>query len=508
MGESKARILVVEDDASMQDFLMTFLEQEGYEVRWAGDGRAAQVMLEAEPFDVVITDIVMPEVDGVAVLDYVRARHPEASVIVMTGYSSVRQAVDLIRRGADDYFKKPFDLYEMLHVIQRSLAHRAAQRAVRAAEESSEEAAAGLEAGPRSGEWATARAGARAEGRLRAGVRGTFPTIVGDSPAMRPVFELIRKVADTSSTVLIQGASGTGKELVALAIHQTSSRRDGPFIPVHCGAIPETLLESELFGHERGSFTGAIARKEGVFKLADGGTLFLDEVSEMSVHLQVKLLRVLETGTFRRVGGTEVVHADVRVVAATNRELKELLDKNLFRQDLFYRLNVFPIVLPPLCEREGDISLLVSHFLAKLARTGRPQATVSEDAMALLEAYHWPGNVRELENVIERAVILSGGGEVRPEHLPVELRPVREPARAGEDVTGLNFRQAKAVFEKRYVEGLLARHDGNVAGAAQAAEVSRAHFYELIKKHHVDLSRYGGRSSPASESDEGRGGQG
>ncbi|NQT87817.1 sigma-54-dependent Fis family transcriptional regulator, partial [bacterium] len=381
MPDARPNILIVEDDDSMQDFLMTFLEQEGYRVRWASHGGAAREMLAAESFDVVLTDIIMPEVDGVEVLDHVREHYPDTCVVIMTGRSSVRQAVDLIRRGADDYFKKPFNIDEMLHVIRKSLDHR---RAVGAA------------AG------ADASASAAAPTPLAA-----FPNIIGASPVMLPIFEMIAKVADTPSTVLIQGASGTGKELVAQAIHRNSSRASRAFIPVHCGAIPETLLESELFGHERGSFTGAVARKEGVFVLADTGTLFLDEVSEMSVPLQVKLLRVLETGTFRRVGGVEDLHVDVRLLAATNRELRQLLDENLLRLDLYYRLNVFPIVLPTLHERSGDIPLLVDHFLARFRDKGSQVGDVSDRAMDLLSAYAWPGNVRELENVIERAIILS-----------------------------------------------------------------------------------------------------
>ncbi len=463
MADRKDKILVVEDDASMQDFLTTFLEQEGYEVKWADPGGIARTMLDAEPFDVVITDILMPEMDGVQVLDYVKRQQADAAVIVMTGHSSVRQAVDLIRRGADDYFKKPFDLDEMLHVIRRSLDYHRSQREVRAV--------------------APAPRGAPSPA-------DAFPRIIGQSPAMRPVFELILKVADTNSTVLVQGGSGTGKELVAAAIHEKSPRRTGPFIPVHCGAIPETLLESELFGHEKGSFTGAIARKEGVFKLADGGTLFLDEVSEMSVPLQVKLLRVLETGSFRRVGGVESIRVDVRVVAATNRDLRELMGRNLFRQDLYYRLNVFPISLPDLRERAEDIPLLVQHFLQRLAKSGRPACTASEEVLALLRDYEWPGNVRELENVIERAVILSGGGVLRLEHLPSELRPRKQEPPALPDSASLTFRAAKAVFEKHYIEAVLTRHEGSVADAAKAAGMSRAHFYELLKKHHLELAEF------------------
>ncbi len=465
MSEAKARVLVVEDDESMQDFLSTFLEQEGYQVEWAAHGGIAKEMLDAQPYDVVITDIIMPEVDGVEVLDYVKARHPQTGVIIMTGRSSVRQAVELIRRGADDYFKKPFDVDEMLHTIRKSVDHRRLKR--------------------------QRAAGAPAAGVPAVEPETAFPSIVGKSEVMQRVFEMILKVADTNSTVLVQGESGTGKELVAFAIHEKSSRRDQPFIPVHCGAIPETLLESELFGHEKGSFTGAIARKEGVFKLADKGTLFLDEVSEMSVPLQVKLLRVLETGTFRRVGGVENLRVDVRLVVATNRDLREMVDQGLFRQDLFYRLNVFPIILPPLRERKGDIPLLVEHFLKRLRKAGTMAAGVSPEAMELLCAYRWGGNVRELENVIERAAILSGGEEIRPEHLPLDLRPRPAEGRAGALAEKqLTFREARGRFERQYLETLLTEHRGSVASAAKAAGISRAHFYELIKKHSMDLSRF------------------
>ena len=468
MADAKPKILVVEDDDSMQDFLTTFLEREGYQVRWASHGGIAQKALGEEAFDVVITDIIMPEVDGVEVLDFVKEQYPDTSVIIMTGRSSVRQAVELIRRGADDYFKKPFDIDEMLHVIRKSLDHRRTRREPKPKAKVTPEAAV------------TASAAA-------------CPAMIGRSAAMLPVFEMITKVADTHSTVLIQGHSGTGKELVAQAIHANSSRSGLAFIPVHCGAIPETLLESELFGHEKGSFTGAIARKEGVFKLADHGTLFLDEVSEMSVPLQVKLLRVLETGTFRRVGGVEDIHVDVRVVAATNRELRQLVDKNLFRQDLYYRLNVFPIVLPPLRERTGDIAMLVDHFCVELRSAGSIVGPVSDEAIDLLSHYAWPGNVRELENVLERAVILSSGQEIRPEHLPLELRPTERQPLAAAESTDLTFREAKSEFEKHYLETLLAKYQGTVAEAAQAAGMSRAHFYELIKKYRIELSRFSKR---------------
>ncbi|NQT51478.1 sigma-54-dependent Fis family transcriptional regulator [bacterium] len=465
MSDSRTKILVVEDDESMQDFLITLLEQEGFEVHWAQHGGVAKDKLSAEPFDIVLTDIVMPEVDGVEVLDYVTLHHADTPVIIMTGHSCVRQAVDLIRRGAADYVKKPFDIDEMLHTIRKSVAHRDTQKVLRA-----EQPAAASPAGP----------------------RVAHPRIIAQSQAMLPVFDMIAKVADTPSTVLIQGESGTGKELVAFAVHESSSRRSAAFIPVHCGAIPETLLESELFGHEKGSFTGAVARKEGVFKLADGGTMFLDEVSEMSAPLQVKLLRVLETGSFRRVGGTEDIHVDVRVVAATNRLLRDLVDGGLFRQDLYYRLNVFPIDLPPLRDRDGDVAAIVEHLLEKLRRTGASTAGIADEALAIVCGYHWPGNVRELDNVIERAAILSSGQEIRPEHLPSEVRAA-EGRTVALEPTDLTFREAKKAFERRYLETSLAAHDGSVSAAAKVADMSRAHFYELIKKHGIDLRSFSSR---------------
>jgi DNA-binding NtrC family response regulator len=454
---SRSRILVVEDDQSMQGFLTDLLEDEGYEVRWATHGGIALEALAEQPYDLVLTDIIMPEVDGEELLDRVQAEYADTPVVIMTGQSSVRQAVDLMRRGAADYFKKPFDVEEMLHVLGRCIASRAARDEIRAQAPAEEAPTPDL----------------------------ICPQIIGRSAAMRPVYEMIAKVADTHSTVLIQGQSGTGKELVARAVHENSSRRSQAFIPVHCGAIPETLLESELFGHEKGSFTGAVARKEGVFKLADQGTLFLDEVSEMSVPLQVKLLRVLETSSFRRVGGVEDIYADVRVVAATNRELRELVDKNLFRQDLYFRLNVFPIQLPPLRERAGDVPLLIEHLLEKLRRSGTAVSTISEPAMHVLAGHSWPGNVRELENAIERAAILCGGGDIHPEHLPPEIRPGEEPASQAPS-TDMTFQEAKRAFEKQWLEKLLAQHDGSVSAAAKAADMSRAHLYELIKKLDID----------------------
>ena len=452
------RVLVADDDASTRELLFELLTRHGCEVLLATDGEQAIHHLEREELDLVLTDVRMPGLTGLEVLQRAREVNRDAPVVLITGYGTIESAVEAMRAGAFDYLVKPVRPDRLDLLLQR--AH----------------------------EWHNL---VRENRYLRSQAAGhDADELIGSHPSIVEVVETVRRAAQSKATVLIQGESGTGKELVALAIHQLSSRGGNPFIPVHCGAIPESLLESELFGHEKGSFTGAIARKEGVFKLADGGTLFLDEVSEMSVPLQVKLLRVLETGTFRRVGGVEDIHVDVRVVAATNRELRELVDKNLFRQDLYYRLNVFPIVLPPLRERRGDIPMLVEHFCEKLREAGSAVGTVSAEAIALLDAYQWPGNVRELENVLERAVILSGGQEIQPEHLPLELRPSEQQGAAPSDTSELTFREAKNEFEKHYLETLLAKHHGTVAEAAKDADMSRAHFYELIKKYGIDLQRF------------------
>ncbi len=447
---SKAKILVIEDDKSMRDFLKDFLELEGYSIHAAVNGREGLETIEKESFDLVITDVVMPEVDGVEVLRAIKGSSIETSVIVITGHSSIRQAVELIKMGADDYFKKPFITDEILLVIERCLRQR------RLTHEN-------------------------IELRYRLGKRDEFPEFIGSSEKMQAVLDLILKVADSNITVLIQGESGTGKELVAKAIHEKSSRRNQPFIPVNCGAIPETLLESELFGYEKGSFTGADAQKQGLFEAADKGTIFLDEVGEMGPSLQVKLLRIFETGLLWPVGANKGRKIDVRVIAATNKNLKEEMLKKEFREDLFYRFNVFPITLPSLKERKEDIPLMVHWFLEKHRYKGK-KVSISPEAMILLSSYSWPGNVRELENVIARVAILSLGKEITIDLLPPEIgTPDASKLYCGE-LYDKPFKDAKLEFEKRYVEKLLQKSEKDFNIASQFAGLSRAYIYEMAKK--------------------------
>jgi two-component system response regulator PilR (NtrC family) len=325
MMKKQSNILIVEDDVSMREFLSDLLASEGYKVDWSIHGGDAKKKIESKSYDIVITDVVMPEVNGVEVLRYVKEKSPDTTVIVITGYSTLKQAVELVKMGADDYFNKPFDNDDMLLVIKKALKHRKFLQDSEAFEEIH-------------------------------GEPDTFPEIIGKGEVLQSIFEMIKKVAKTDATVLIQGESGTGKELVARAIHDRSPRSSHSLIPVNCGAIPETLLESEIFGHEKGAFTGAVIRKHGLFEIANDGTIFLDEIGEMSFFLQVKLLRILETGAFRRIGDTKDLSVNVRVIASTNKDLKRAVEKKEFREDLYYRLNVFPIDLPPQ-RTEGRYSL-------------------------------------------------------------------------------------------------------------------------------------------------------
>lgn len=455
--DSKAKILIIEDDKSMQDFLKDFLELEGYSIKTANNGREGLETIKREGFDLVITDVVMPEVDGVEVLRSIKGSGLDASIIVITGHSSIRQAVEFIKLGADDYFKKPFITDEILLVIERCLRQRKLTHE-------------NIELRHKLGNW------------------DEFPEFVGNSEKMHAVLDLILKVADSSVTVLIQGESGTGKELVAKGIHEKSQRGKYLFIPVNCGAIPETLLESELFGYEKGSFTGADAQKQGLFEAADKGTIFLDEVGEMGPALQVKLLRILETGMLWPIGANKGRKIDVRVIAATNKNLKEEVQKKEFREDLFYRLNVFPINIPSLKEHKEDIPALVHWFLEKHKRKGK-KIGISADAMALLTSYNWPGNVRELENVIARASILSLGKEITADVLPPEIRsPDGSKIYYGE-LYDKPFKDAKVEFERTYIERLLQKSQNDFILAAQFSGLSRAYLYEMVRKYGIDSKK-------------------
>jgi len=401
-----SRLLFVDDEAGIRKTVSYLLKKEGYRFDLAASGLEAKKQLEGEPYDLVITDIKMPDCSGMELLQHVREVSPETSVMLITAYPSedtVREALRL--GGCRDYVTKPFDMDELRVRIENLLERRR------------------LEA-----ENASLR---RALDR-RYRVEG----MVGRSEAIREVHSLVERIAATSSTVLVQGESGTGKELIARAIHAQSARRDGPFVSINCGALPDELLESELFGHVKGSFTGAVASKRGLFEVAHGGSILLDEIGETSTAMQVKLLRVLQERRFRRVGGTDEIAVDVRVIAATNQDLGALVQAKTFREDLFYRINVIPVQVPPLRQRPGDIPLLAEHFLTSLRESmGKSIARISDEAMALLERYSWPGNVRELENVIERAVALETSPAIEPESLPKEVRaysPAPLPDRSAE----------------------------------------------------------------------------
>ena len=394
------RILIVDDEKNYLLVLSALLGGEGYEVMTAPSGARALALVEEDEPDLVITDMRMPRMSGVQLIQELKERLPDLPVIVMTAFGTVENAVEAMKAGAIDYITKPFENQELLMTVERALKMRRLMTQNRLLRE-----------------------------ELGKG-RG-FEEIVGDSKAMREVFELVDKVAATRATVLLTGESGTGKELIARAIHNRSPRANEPFVAVNCMALTETLLESELFGHEKGSFTGATGRRKGRFELAHKGTLFLDEVGEIAPSLQVKLLRVLQERTFERVGGNQPISVDVRIVAATNRDLGVAVAEGVFREDLFYRLNVVRIDLPPLRERLEDLPALVAHFVAKYAsEMGRQAPKVTPEAMRRMYAHTWPGNVRELENALERAVILAGE-EIRPSDLPLEVQPEREEGEAG-----------------------------------------------------------------------------
>jgi len=393
-------ILIVDDERNYLLVLEALLSEEDYQVITAEGARRGLECLEENDLDVVITDMKMPEMDGMEFMERVRLRQPDLPVIMMTAFGSVEKAVEAMRKGAFDYILKPFKNEELKLTIGKAIGH---YRLVRQNRQMAREL----------------------QGKYH------FGNIIGKSVQMQRIFDLIEKVAPTKATVLITGDSGTGKELIARAIHYNSPRKGQPFISVNCGALPETLLESELFGHEKGAFSGAVSQRKGRFELAHEGTLFLDEISEMSPPLQVKLLRVLQEMEFERVGGSHTLKVDVRVVAASNRNLKEEASNGQFRSDLYYRLNVVHVHLPSLRERTDDLPLLINHFLAKYAKENHQESiSISSGAMERILDYHWPGNVRELENVIERAIILSDRHEILVKDLPSEVREPRVEATA------------------------------------------------------------------------------
>jgi two-component system, NtrC family, response regulator AtoC len=449
-------ILIIDDEVNLRKTLATILRGRGYSVTEAGDGAEALSLLGDIRPDLIFTDWKMPELGGEEVLRYMR-KHASLSsvpVIVITAFGSSHSAIEAVRLGAYDFIAKPFDLQEISLTAERALAHSALNREVT---------------------------------ELRAQVERSSPLgngrIIGASAPMVDVFKTIGRVADTDSTVLICGESGTGKELVAQAIHCYSGRRDRAFVAVNCAALPETLLESELFGHERGAFTGAVSRRAGRFEMAEGGTIFLDEIAEISPALQSKLLRVLQERTFERLGGTETITGTFRVIAATNRDLEASVREKLFREDLFYRLNVVRIPVPALRERRADIVLLAEHFLRVYSEKNSLAAVgFSDDAILVLQTYPYPGNVRELENMIERAVLMARGRIILPAHLPTRNDDAPASA-ASADLLQLPFHKAVAELERRLIENALRGADGNKTEAADRLEINRRLLYDKMEEH-------------------------
>jgi two-component system response regulator PilR (NtrC family) len=451
---AEARILVVDDERSMRDLLAITLRQADYDVTVADGGEAAVAALDADTFDLVITDLRMRKMDGLGVLRAVKERSPRTIVVMITAYASTETAVEAMKLGAYDYVTKPFKLDELQLTVEKALERKRLQ---------------------------DENVALRHELHRERG----FENFVARSPRMLEVFDTIRKSAQSNSTVMVTGESGTGKELVAQAIHHESQRRQGPFVSVNCGAIPEGLLESELFGHVRGAFTGAVSSTQGLFATAEGGTLFLDEVTELPSAVQVKLLRAIQEREIRRVGDTRDVKVDVRIIAASNRNLARAVADGLLREDLFYRLNVIPIHLPPLRERRADIPLLVAHFLHKLGREmGKKVTGLTPEAMAVLEAYHWPGNIRELENVIERAVVLGSAEVLDVDALPAALQGPPEIRELPVDLgaAGFNLEDTLERIEQRYMQMALERTGGIQMRAAELLGMSFRQFRYKLQK--------------------------
>ncbi|HEY6873437.1 MAG TPA: sigma-54 dependent transcriptional regulator [Geobacteraceae bacterium] len=449
----KIKILIVDDELSMRDFLSILLEREGYATDKAENAESALHMLESTGYDLIISDVNMPGLDGLALLKMVKRNAPDTAVLLITAFSTSEQAVEAMKLGAYDYIAKPFKVEEIKVLVRNALEKRDLEREnLRLKQEIAE--------------------------------RYSFGGLVGKSKKMRDIYTLIEKLSASMASVLILGESGTGKELVAKAIHYNGPRRDKPFVAVNCGAIPETLMESELFGHKKGSFTGAIADRPGLFEQADGGTLFLDEIGEVPLQLQAKLLRVLQEREFRRVGGTQEIKTDVRIIAASNRDLEEQVKEGTFREDLFYRVNVVQIRMPSLRERPEDIPLLVEHFYKKFAQPPYVPELITADALKALTSYHFPGNVRELENTVERCLVL-GGKTICTECLPAQITEFRNPALYGGGelpAEGMDLEAYLDGVEKRFLLIALERSGNVKKKAAELLGMSfRSFRYRLAK---------------------------
>jgi DNA-binding NtrC family response regulator len=460
------RILIVEDleDArnSLQELLQLSLK---LEVDTAEDGSAALAMLRQKPYSLVITDLRMPRLGGMKLIESIQAEKIPVTVIVTTGHGSIKDAVEAMRMGAYDFLTKPPDPQHLCLLVQRALRERSLQDEVIAL-------------------------------RKQLGDRHTFQNVLSRSPKMHDVFELIGHIADSNSTVLIRGETGTGKEQVARAIHQASeSHRPGPFIAVNCGALNENLLESELFGHEKGSYTGADRKRIGRFELAHQGTLFLDEIGDVPMSMQIRLLRVIQERRFERVGGTEPIEVDVRIIAATHQDMEKLVKDGKFREDLYYRLNVIPIYLPPLRDRTEDIPVLVGHFCQKYARVGQKPPTVSPEALQVLTKAPWPGNVRQLENAIERACVTARDGVIRVKDLPPDIGHRREGQKHPFQVDlsrklTEQLDELTAAFEKKYITRALRKTRGHVGKCAKITGLSRRSITDKISQYKIDKKEF------------------
>ncbi len=463
----RTRILVVDDEEGLLEVVEDTLEDlPGLEIRLCSKSEEAAALLQKESFDLLISDIRMPGKDGIELLRIGKAANPDLSVLMMTAFPSVESAVESMKLGATDYITKPFLPEDLKATVMRILEQRELKVANRFL-------------------------------RRQVEKQYRFRKMLGESPRMRELFALIQKVAAVDLDVLILGDTGTGKELVARSIHEASARGERPFVPVDCGAIPESLLESEFFGHEKGAFTGAAGRNIGLVELAEGGTFFLDEVAELPLPLQAKLLRLLQERRFRRLGGRKEIAVDLRVLAATNRDLGKEVKEGRFREDLYFRLNVVELHIPRLREREGDILLLAQHFLTEFSRDmDKGAKRLCPDVREIFERFDWPGNVRQLQNVIKRLVALSDGEEISVELLPDEFALLGATETSLEGTSFFESRKVRiAKFERDYLANLLEKNAGDVTRSAQEAEIPRGTMYRLMKKHGIDPERFRGRES-------------
>ncbi|PYM94674.1 MAG: DNA-binding response regulator [Candidatus Rokuibacteriota bacterium] len=455
-----ATLLVADDDPGLRESLERTLTREGYRVVLASDGRAALERVQAGGVDLIVTDLRMPGLTGLELLRAAKAISPDVDVILLTAFGTVEEAVKAMKDGAYDFLTKPFRREQLLKLVDKALERRDLIEQNRALKQQLEDI--------------------RAKGQM-----------IGASPSFRRMLTLVEQIADSSATVLIQGESGTGKELAARTIHERSARRTGPFVAVNCAALPDTLLESELFGYEKGAFTGAVGRKEGRFELAHGGTLFLDEVADLSLVTQPKILRVLQEGEFERLGGTRTLQVDVRIVAATNQDLAEMVKEKRFREDLYYRLNVITVRVPPLRERHEDIRVLAQHYLrVYAAKNGRKLEGFSSEALQRLESYAWPGNVRELENLIERTVLLARKDRIDAEDLPEEVAGVKPPPR--DAILGL-VGTPLAEIERRLLDETLRITGGNKTQAAKLLGIDVRTVARKLERRDDDVVEGGDR---------------